>query len=148
MTATFKEMKGSIFDSEAEMLVNPVNCVGVAGKGLALEFRKKYPESYTDYREVCKAEKLEPGSLTITYEQHKRIVHFPTKIHWKDDSHIFYIAEGLKTLKSHLSVNHTSSVAIPAIGCGLGNLDWEEVRNLIISTLQDTDCTIELYPPK
>ena len=147
---TFKQ--GNIFDSKAEALVNPVNCVGVSGKGLALEFKKRFPLNFDKYRDACKQpeEKLKIGRIFITvfYDSPKYIINFTTKNHWRETSFISYINEGLKDLKRFLTIGMIKSIAIPALGCGLGELPWHMVKESIIYHLSDLeDIDIEVYEP-
>lgn len=143
-------MKGNIFSmlGKVQALVNPVNCVGTAGKGLALEFKRRWPEAYVAYRERCLAGHISPGTLFTWREGQRvpldlRIIHFPTKRHWRDDSRLEDIEMGLFELRSLLRVQQISSVAIPALGCGNGKLDWRNVRAAMHSVL--IHCTEDIY---
>ena len=142
---------GNIFLSSAKALVNPVNCVGISGKGLALAFRYRFPSNYEAYRNVCKKDELKIGSLYVYYGTLRTIINFPTKNHWKSFSKIEYIEKGLDTLVKKLDRKDTeklSSIAIPALGCGLGGLDWkEEVRPMIKEKLSNIDTPIYVYEP-
>lgn len=117
----------NIFDSEMEALVNPVNCVGVMGAGLAKQFRERFPENYEIYRSYCNREILKPGFCFAVLENGKWIINFPTKNHWKDKSKIEWVEEGLLFVKN----NFPFSIAFPKLGCGLGGLNWWEVKPLI-----------------
>lgn len=127
--------KGNILESNAEVIVNPVNIVGVMGKGLALQFKQKFPHNYKIYKEACKNKTIDIGkSLLVdesTLEQKKFILNFPTKKHWSNPSKIEYIEEGLKDLVKIIQNNNFESMAIPALGCGLGGLEWENVKLLL-----------------
>lgn len=145
---------GNIFDADVEAIVNPVNCVGVMGRGLALEFKKRYRENYQEYVAACLAKKVMIGSVFVTEAIRPTpgnplyIINFPTKPHWRDDSHIDYIYAGLTALVEAIKTLKIDSIAIPALGCGLGKLDWAAVRAAIISELSDLHhVDIWVYPP-
>lgn len=145
---------GNLFDADVEAIVNPVNCVGVMGRGLALAFKKRYRENYQEYLAACLAKKIMIGSVFITRAikpipgNPLYIVNFPTKVHWRDDSHIDYISSGLIALAEVIRTVKIKSIAIPALGCGLGRLNWENVHPLIVYHLMDLhDVDIWLYPP-
>lgn len=125
-------MSKSIFYSNAQALVNPVNCVGIMGKGLALEFKRRYPNNFASYQRAC-AVGLEIGNLHTCEEDGKLIINFPTKKHWKAPSKYEYILEGLLTLAELIKQKQIKSIAIPRLGCGLGGLDWNIVRKMIIA---------------
>lgn len=127
--------RGNILESNTEVIINPVNTVGVMGKGLALAFKKQFPHNYKIYKEACKNETIDIGKLLLvdesTLEQKKYIINFPTKKHWRNPSKIEYIEEGLKDLVRIIEENNFESIAIAALGCGLGGLEWENVKILI-----------------
>lgn len=191
---------GDIFQSRAVALVNPVNCVGIMGAGLALQFRRRFPAMHTDYVAKCRNNKLRPGQVSVyprkeirpgqvysrgemrpgqvsVYprgEMHGRaaphsekrethaarpgheyradpeyIVNFPTKNDWREDSKLVYIKQGLPSLRRWMEKERIPSIAIPALGCGLGGLPWANVEPLIrreLGPLQNV--LIELYPPQ
>lgn len=150
-----KEVTGSIFDANVEALVNPVNCVGVMGAGLAKQFKGKYPKYYESYKEACVSGQLVIGKIHTYITNNKILISFPTKYHWKNKTKIKDVEVGLNTLKIVLDTFRDStglkisSVAIPALGCGLGGLDWEEVKPLIYTILGNLeDVEILLYPPQ
>ena len=128
----FLVKSGSIFNADVEALVNPVNCVGVMGAGLAKEFKKRFPENYKQYVGICQYQEreIDLGRMFIFHQKEEKpeyIINFPTKWHWKDKSDIKYIYAGLDDLKYEMRVRKIKSVAIPAIGCGLGGLKWGDV---------------------
>lgn len=142
-------LTGDIFDTDVQAIVNPVNTVGVMGKGLALAFKQKYPDNFKLYQTACKNNELKVGQLLIT-EHHsgKFIVNFPTKQHWRGKSQLQWITEGLIALKQFIIENHINSIAIPALGSGLGGLDWTLVKIEIEMILQDlTDVEILVFEP-
>lgn len=159
--ATFIDAEGSIFDSGADVLVCPVNCVpGVMGAGLALEFAKRWPHLVSSHRFAVREGFLRPGKVhsvgfKVTVWNGREFVQrgpagaclfFPTKDRWRNSSRIEYIRDGLACLARKLDPGR--SVAIPALGCGLGGLDWRDVRPLIVEALAPLDITVMLYAPK
>ena len=134
-------LKGNLLDTEAQALVNPVNCVGVMGAGLAKQFRLRYPKNFIEYQNYCQNGSLKPGGLFIYKEDGKVIINFATKNHWKNNSEYEYIENGLLNLAKELKENPIS-VAIPKLGCGLGGLDWQCVQTL--SAWQKLEC-FEVY---
>ena len=124
---------GNIFNSNCDFLVNPVNTVGIMGKGLALEFKKKFPNNFIKYQKFCKDNSFGIGKLLIVKENNKSILNFPTKKHWKNKSELDYIIQGLEKLKIAIEKYNINSVAFPKIGCGLGGLDWNIVLDLLIN---------------
>ncbi|MVA72232.1 Appr-1-p processing protein [Agrobacterium vitis] len=140
MTLVFE--KGDLFSQPAEALVNTVNCVGVMGKGVALEFKKRWPDNYKAYKRVCDAQELAPGRMFVFdrgqlfHEDGPRyIINFPTKDHWRAKSKIEYVSDGLDALVDEIKKRNISSIAMPPLGCGNGGLDWKDVRPLIETRL-------------
>ena len=142
---------GDLFADTSQALVNPVNCVGVSGKGLALEFKKRFPENDKEYADFCKVGLLTPGRLFVhrtNIEQPEFILNFPTKRHWRENSKIEDIEAGLQTLARYIVDNKLKSVAMPALGCGYGGLDWNLVMPLIEAELSGKgDIWIRVYEP-
>ncbi len=139
---------GSIFDSRAEVLTVPVNCEGVAGKGLALEFRRRYPYWHDAYLEAYAADQLRPGVPVWHGFGNVRFVSFPTKGRWREKSRADWVYGGLKLLRERAEVLGVVSLAVPALGAGLGGLDWEDVRGMIEARFGDFAGTVEVYAPK
>jgi O-acetyl-ADP-ribose deacetylase (regulator of RNase III) len=139
---------GDMFsEPDLNCLVNPVNCVGIMGKGLALEFKKRYPNNYESYKLYCKDKLLKPGELfTVGEDNNLWIVNFATKDHWKDPSQYEWIVKGLYSLKKILE-DSNSSTAIPPLGCGLGGLEWKRVKLLIEAYLKDLPNRIVVFEP-
>lgn len=137
-----------MFASGAEAIINPVNCVGVMGKGLALAFKQRHPANFRSYKQACAAGELEPGRLLIVETgqvQPRLIINFPTKRHWRAKSRLDDVETGLRTLKSEVQRLSISSLAIPALGAGLGGLDWADVRAAIereLTGLEDVEITV------
>lgn len=141
-------VKGNLFDSKAEALVNAVNTVGVMGKGIALEFKNRFPHNFTVYKEACEKGNLKTGFVLPVAENDGRIIlNFPTKAHWKDASKYEYIETGLKSLKEQIKIYGLKSVAIPPLGCGLGGLEWAKVRRMIENELSSVNIQIYVYEP-
>jgi O-acetyl-ADP-ribose deacetylase (regulator of RNase III) len=144
--------QGDILKADAEALVNTVNCVGVMGRGIALQFRKAFPENFKAYEAACKAQYVQPGKMFIHDLNHlynpRFIVNFPTKRHWKGKSRIEDIQSGLVDLIDFARQQQLRSIAVPPLGCGLGGLDWAKVRPLIIEAFQSLpEVTVLLFEP-
>ena len=138
---------GDIFQAKVDLLVNPVNCEGVAGKGLAKQFKERFPRNFKNYRTLCLEGKIRPGHPYLFYDPKNPplILNFPTKDKWRNPSKLEYIEEGLKSLRTIIQHLKIKSVALPALGCGLGGLNWEDVFPLIQKYLGDLPCKIEIY---
>ena len=143
--------KGNIFDSNCEALVNPVNTQGVAGKGLALEFKHRFPHNHAIYKAHCTSvKKMQIGSLTSCMDCGRVIINFPTKKQWRYNSSLEYIYQGLLALPGAIKNWKLRSIAIPALGCGEGRLPWIDVKDLIVSEVKNwefEDLLIEVYEP-
>ncbi|KKN85782.1 hypothetical protein LCGC14_0275890 [marine sediment metagenome] len=142
--------QGNIFDSQMECLVNPVNTVGVMGKGLALEFKRRYPAMFSSYVRLCNSKQLVVGNPHLwTGPFGFKVLLFPTKKHWRQPSKELYIKGGLRVVAQAVSAGLIDSIAFPAIGCGLGGLDFEtQVRPLLDKYLADLPIDVEVYMPK
>lgn len=118
---------GNLLDAKTEALVNTVNTVGVMGKGIALQFKERFPRNFKLYVAECKKEAIVPGKMFVVRETlvhgDKIIVNFPTKTDWKSKSRYIYIEEGLKDLVQVIQNYNIKSIAIPPLGCGNGGLD-------------------------
>lgn len=145
-----KFVKGDIFSSKADVLVNPVNCVGTMGKGLALVFKKRFPEVFDEYVSLCALKELVPGKPQICRTLFPpQIVLFPTKDHWRGQAKVEFIDDGLKELRKILLQHKIVSVAMPRIGCGLGGLDWRgEVLPLVQKYFEKSRLIVEVYSLK
>jgi O-acetyl-ADP-ribose deacetylase (regulator of RNase III) len=144
--------RGDIVKENAEALVNSVNCVGVMGRGIALQFKNAFPENYKAYAAACKNEEVQPGRMFVfktgQLTNPRYIINFPTKRHWRGKSRMEDIDTGLKALIDVVRRYKICSIAIPPLGSGLGGLDWSEVKSLITATLQPlADVQISLYEP-
>jgi O-acetyl-ADP-ribose deacetylase (regulator of RNase III) len=138
------ETKGNLLKAKTEALVNAVNCVGVMGKGIAWQFRREFSENYfKNYKRACQSGELAIGKVCVysldSALAHARvsdfsprfIVNFPTKNHWRGQSRIEDIESGLRSLVEVVERYEIKSIAMPALGCGLGGLDWNDVKPLI-----------------
>ncbi len=144
---------GNILTEDAEAIINTVNCVGVMGRGIALQFKKAFPENFKAYAAACKREEVQPGRMFI-YDiggltNPRYIVNFPTKRHWRGKSRMEDIESGLKALAGEIRERGIHSIAIPPLGSGLGGLEWVEVRERIEQALADMqDVRIIVFEPK
>ncbi len=143
---------GNILDAEAEALVNSVNCVGVMGRGIALQFKKVWPDNFKAYAAACRRGEVQPGRLFVfetgRLVNPRYIINFPTKRHWRSKSRMEDIEVGLRALVQEVVRRHIRSIAIPPLGCGLGGLDWEEVRPRIVQAFQGLpDVRVLIYEP-
>lgn len=141
--------RGDLLSSDARCLVNAVNCEGFMGKGLAYQFKRRFPKNNEDYVRACRNRVLKVGRLHSFEEDGKLIVNFPTKDKWREKSKIEYIEKGLAHLRDFLASEQIPSVAIPPLGCGNGGLQWNDVKTLILRYLSDLSqkMQIKIYPP-
>lgn len=137
----FHRVAGNIFNSGADILVNPVNCVGVMGKGLALQFKNRYPSYFESYKRMCDRGLISPGVISHTYiaSDGIAIVSFPTKLHWKNPSELGWITSGLISMRDYVDATYPNheSIAIPPLGAGLGGLNHETVGVVVERVLSD-----------
>lgn len=142
---------GNLLDAKVEALVNTVNTVGVMGKGIALQFKNRYPHNYQVYKRACKLKEFQTGQILTVKDgdllDQKYIINFPTKAHWKSPSKLEYISSGLVALKQEIERLGIKSIAIPPLGCGNGGLDWTVVKSMIVDSLKDLDLDIIIYEP-
>ncbi|MGI9067622.1 MAG: type II toxin-antitoxin system antitoxin DNA ADP-ribosyl glycohydrolase DarG [Pyrinomonadaceae bacterium] len=133
--------KGDILQEDVEALVNTVNCVGIMGRGIALQFKNAYPENFKIYLAACNRNEVQPGQMLVfktgRLTNPKYIINFPTKRHWRGKSRIEDIDAGLVSLAKEIRSRNISSIAIPPLGSGLGGLDWSNVRPRIENSLRD-----------
>lgn len=142
---------GDIFESKMQVIVNPVNCVGVMGGGLAAEFKKRYYEMFLEYRFLCESEIIVPGFLHYWNENppwEHSVLNFPTKDDWKNPSELSYIRDGLQDFVERYKEMGITSIAFPALGAGLGGLDWADVEPIMLYFLNQVDIPVEIYLPK
>lgn len=146
-------VKGDFFDFDADIRINTVNCVGVMGAGVALAFKKKYPEMFKEYARQCKEKEITPGQPTVwkqgdMFSKGIEIINFPTKNHWRNPSEYEYIEDGLIWLSNYLKNKEGLTITLPALGCGHGGLDWGEVKRLIQKYLEKTSNNILVFEPE
>lgn len=144
---------GNILHDQADAIINTVNTVGVMGKGLALQFKKAFPDNFKVYKKACDDKVFHTGQvLPVSLNSMNApfyIINFPTKSHWKGNSKFEYIEHGLESLKLEVKRLGLKSVAIPALGSGLGGLPWDQVVKLIESSLVELpDVKWIIYPPQ
>ena len=142
-----KQIKGNIFNTKCQTIVNTVNCVGVMGKGIALVHKLRYPEMYLEYKEHCKNKLIKPGVLWI-YKRNPNstwILNFPTKFHWKYPSKIEWLESGLKKFVKSYENKGITSIAFPLLGTHNGGLNIEIVRQLMEKYLSLCNIDIEIY---
>jgi O-acetyl-ADP-ribose deacetylase (regulator of RNase III) len=142
---------GNLLDADTEALVNTVNTVGVMGKGVALQFKEKYPVNFKCYAEACKRGEVKVGLMFVTLDRtlegEKIIINFPTKTEYYRKSQYRFIEDGLQDLVKIIDEQHIKSVALPPLGCGYGGLNWDKVKALIEKYLGDSPARILVYQP-
>ena len=131
--------KGDLLEAEVDALVNAVNTEGVMGKGIALQFRKKFPDMFEAYRRACKSGQVQPGKMHVFERKDmsppRFIINFPTKRHWRSPSRLEDIEAGLRALAEEVRHHNIRSIAVPPLGCGNGGLDWQGVLPCIKAAL-------------
>ena len=147
-----KRTTGNILEADADALVNSVNCVGVMGRGIALQFKKAFPANFTAYKAACDRKEVEPGKMFVFERSDlvspRYIINFPTKRHWKGKSRMEDVERGLEALADAIRERRIQSIAIPPLGAGLGGLNWPDVRKRIEEALGDlTAVRIILFEP-
>lgn len=140
-------LKGNIFQASAQTIINTVNLRGTMGKGLALEFKNRFPGLFEAYTNDLLDKRLAIGAPTIWKGKEKWVVNFPTKDDWRKPSEYEYIEKGLSGLRAKLDEWAVLSLAIPPLGCGLGSLDWNKVRPMVDKHLGDMEMSIEVFEP-
>lgn len=143
---------GDILKADVDAVVNTVNTVGVMGKGLALQFKRRYTENFAAYKRACDAGEVQIGSMFVTRTHQltgpRLIVNFPTKKHWRGDSRLEWIRAGLQDLVRVIREENITSIAIPPLGAGNGNLEWQDVRPLVEAALSQLDTVrVEIFEP-
>jgi O-acetyl-ADP-ribose deacetylase (regulator of RNase III)/uncharacterized protein YwgA len=141
-------VSGNILDSRAQTLVNTVNCVGVMGKGIALDFKRRYPEMFSDYVARCERHEVRLGQPYRYKANDHWIVNFPTKNHWRAVSRLSDIVGGLNYLEEHYQEWGIASLAMPPLGCGNGQLEWKVVGPTLVRHLERLNVPVDLYVPR
>lgn len=148
---TVNVMQGNLLDARVDALVNTVNCVGIMGKGIALQFKRRYPKMYVEYRRACQLGMVHVGSMHIFRVDELSgpafVINFPTKKHWKGSSSLEWVQAGLEDLVGCVQRLKIKSIAIPPLGVGNGGLAWADVEPLIRAAFDDVEVTVELFPP-
>lgn len=147
-----KYITGNILESGAQALVNTVNTIGVMGKGIALQFKKAYPNNFKAYEAACRQSAITIGKLFVTIDTNfssgeKIIINFPTKKDWRKPSEYSYIEEGLDDLVRVIDEKKITSIALPPLGAGNGGLDWQKVKDIIERKLSGLQADIFVYEP-
>lgn len=139
-------IRGNLFTSNAKILVNTVNTVGVMGKGIAADFKKIYPKMFEEYMSLCEKGQLDIGELYLYKTSNKWILNFPTKKHWKSPSTVEYIEKGLQKLVEQATKLQLRDIAMPKLGCGNGGLDWEtQVKPIVEKYLKKSPINVSIY---
>ena len=144
--------RGNLLEEKTEALVNTVNCVGVMGRGLALQFKRAFPENFKQYQKACKNGEVQPGQM-FTVDMGlllnpRYIINFPTKRHWRQKSRIEDIQSGLEALVEEVRSRRINSIAIPPLGCGNGGLSWNDVKPLIVQVFKSLpEVEVVLFEP-
>ena len=142
-----KYTKGNIIHANTEAIVNTVNTVGVMGKGIALAFKKAFPQNYKIYRKACENKEFGIGNILVTETGRlspKLIINFPTKKHWRNKSSIEFVEKGMKELIKTINTQKIKSIAIPPLGCGNGGLQWNVVKSIILEELKAIEGNVEV----
>lgn len=135
-----------------DAIVNTVNCVGVMGKGIALQFKNKWPDNFALYQAACRAGNVRPGTMHVfdagAYAQPHYIINFPTKDHWRGNSKLSFVEDGLRDLVDQVKRLGIKSIALPPLGCGNGGLDWNDVKPLIVKAFASLpEVQVHLFEP-
>jgi len=138
-------IEGDIFESPAQVIVNTVNTVGVMGKGLALSFKQRYPQMFERYKNACEKHLITIGKLMLFYEADHWLLMFPTKENWRNPSKLEYIEKGLMKFVSSYADKSITSVAFPRLGCGNGELNWNDVKPLMERYLKKLPIDVYIY---
>lgn len=135
----------SLLEANTQTLVNTVNCVGVMGKGIAKEFKERDPKMFAAYKNICDQKLLQPGNLWLWRGSPNWVLNFPTKRHWRSPSKLEWVEAGLKKFVSTYEGQGISEISFPKLGCGNGNLDWDEVRPMMEHYLSDLSIPVFIH---
>jgi O-acetyl-ADP-ribose deacetylase (regulator of RNase III) len=143
--------EGSLLEADVDALVNTVNTKGVMGKGIALQFKRAFPGNFAQYQAACKAGEVQLGRMFVTTtgrpDGPRLVINFPTKKHWKSRSRLGDIESGLEDLRRVLADYDVGSVAVPPLGCGLGGLNWSDVKPRIEAALDPLPTRVLVFEP-
>lgn len=131
--------------SSAQTVVNTVNTVGVMGKGLAASFKKRHPDMFKIYKDICKRGELSPGSFWLWKGPEQWVLNFATKKHWRNPSKFEYVRDGLQEFRNKYEALGIREIAFPRLGCGNGGLDWNEVKPLMVDFLRGLPITVYVH---
>ncbi|WP_394615562.1 macro domain-containing protein [Lentzea sp. JNUCC 0626] len=146
MRVVIVQGSGDLLDADVAALVNAVNCVGVMGKGLALQFKQRHPTYFSAYAAACATGEVRLGRVHVV-PLDRCFISFPTKKHFRSRSKLSDVAAGLDDLARVIEELELRSVAVPALGCGLGGLVWSDVEPLIVAKLGPLDATVVVHGP-
>lgn len=142
---------GNMFDAQVDAIVNTVNLVGVMGKGVALQFKERFKNNFQIYKQACKDHTIGIGNSLVVQEEWQGrsvwVINFPTKVHWRNPSEYWYVERGLDNLIEIIKDYAIKSIAIPPLGAGNGGLDWNRVKEMIVSKLSYLDCEVIVFEP-
>lgn len=142
---------GNLLEDSSEALINTVNTVGLMGKGIALQFKQAFPDVFREYQRACKNDEVQVGKMHVVPTNSlvgtKYVINFPTKKHWKENSKMNYITEGLSDLKNVIEELGIQSIALPPLGCGNGGLNWGVVKPQIEETFRESSVKVHVYEP-
>lgn len=139
-----------LFDSSMQTFTNTINTVGVMGAGIAKQFKARFPDMFEDYKQKCERQEVQTGQPYLWKPADAEtawVLNFPTKQHWRGKSEIQWIEEGLDYLLQHYREWNIQSLAVPALGCSLGGLKWEQVKPVMEHYLSQMDIPVEIYEP-
>jgi O-acetyl-ADP-ribose deacetylase (regulator of RNase III) len=144
-------LRGNLLEDDAQALVNTVNTVGVMGKGIALQFKQRFQVNFVAYAQACKLGQVQTGRMFVTepgeLTSPRWVVNFSTKQHWRDPSRLESVVDGLQDLRTFLVSHEVQSIALPALGAGLGGLSWPMVRGHIETALCHLLVDVRVYEP-
>lgn len=142
---TIEIIKGNIFTTNCQTIVNAVNCIGVMGAGIALEFKLRYPEMFERYVNLCETKQLDIGRLWIYKSPERWVLNFPTKKHWKYPSKIEFLDAGLKKFADTYKARGITSIAFPLLGADRGGIDPHKSQELLVKYLDPLEVEVEIY---
>jgi O-acetyl-ADP-ribose deacetylase (regulator of RNase III) len=145
---SLRYVTGDLLDDDAECLVNCVNCVGVMGSGIAAKFKQMFPQNYLLYREHCAAKRLQPGDVLVCSGDGRFIFNAATKDHWREPSCLEWVETALNNINFKVHQRGIKSIAVPALGCGKGRLEWADVQPLIYHYMNIADVVTRVYLPQ